>query len=58
VTNSTDRGPTILRGGDGWTAVSERLAAGGRTVEEALANYWAMVKNAQRAETTNQRGNA
>lgn len=37
---TTDRGPTIIRSSGGWTAVGERFAAGGPTIEQALANYW------------------
>jgi hypothetical protein len=40
-----DRGRTIIRGSAGWTAVNERFAAGGRTVEEALSNFWHMVES-------------
>jgi hypothetical protein len=41
---TSDRGPTIIRAGDGWTAVGERFAAGGPTVAEALAKYWEIAK--------------
>lgn len=44
---STDRGPTIIRGGAGWLAVGERFAAGGPTVQEALANYWKLAAGAE-----------
>jgi hypothetical protein len=29
-----------MRAVDGWTAIGERFAAGGATVEQALMNYW------------------
>jgi len=53
MTETNDRGPTLIRSSAGWTAVSDTLAAGGNTVAEALANFWRLARGSDMAAELN-----